>query len=421
MLGKTNACVGGSGGGSGETIEVLNKTGAVINQGDKVWINKNTQTTDISYVLDNTSGSWGGVGFINQTGLIGYSGGGKYSLSDTGKSYIGPQSNEPYTLYYTDTGNMYYNTRDNAFGNGNFITPTHETARTMSVLKNCKGYTGYLSLGKGSITKYNTNTQQVEQTWSITNIDANATFALIAHNRFYFQYASNRYLRYIEFYDDGTVSSSYVSVPYVSVPSGCFGNTIDEKYFFYTNAAGNEAFENAGALSILEVSKDTGEVKNVTNSVMPQALAKYTSSYAGCYTFNPKNGVLTACKPGTKTYNILKYENEVWAELPISLNLEEDETFYSGSNYKGSAITLSEDLSRACVRTNKGVKVFNLTRNTGYTAVPYIETLVDEQTITGTALNTVLPDEKLEVTTLLPESVEVTLTTEKDNIDITME
>ena len=47
MLGNTNAVV--SYGGGGTTINAVNKTGAIINAGDQLWINQDTSCTILKF------------------------------------------------------------------------------------------------------------------------------------------------------------------------------------------------------------------------------------------------------------------------------------------------------------------------------------------------------------------------------------
>lgn len=413
-LGTVTVDVESSGGG--ETIEVLNKTGSTINEGDKVLLSKNATIGNSSYILDSGSATFGSYGFINSSGLVAYGSKGKYSLDATSGTLIDSSFIIfPYLLYYTSAGCMYYRKRSgNASGLGvYFITPTGEVSWSMPTLINSNGYSVSTSSSVSTIKKYNTLTQELEQTWETTLPSSSYSVYFIVKNMVYVGY-SNAF-KYKTLYDDGTVSESWIDATkpsYLPSANCIIGNTLDEKYIVSIGNNYNYGFQDGAVLKMWET-LDSGDIVYLTQSEMPADLQKYVDGN-NLITFNPKNGVLAVCKYQEQTYDIVKYENETWTKLPVELNLEERETFES-------AITFSEDLTRACVRTNNGAKVFNLENNSGYSALKYSANNVNESSITGNATMNVEPNEKFIASVVLPKEVEVTLTTEKDNIDMTME
>ena len=265
-----------------------------------------------------------------------------------------------------------------------------------------------------TIKKYNTLTQELEQTWETTLPSSSYSVYFIVKNMVYVGY-SNAF-KYKTLYDDGTVSESWIdsTKPSSLSTTNCIiGNTLDEKYIMGVGSNYNYGFKEGGAKLQMWKTLDSGDIVYLTQSEMPADLQKYVDGN-NLITFNPKNGVLAVCKYQQQIYDIVKYENETWTKLPVELNLEEGEIFMS-------AITFSEDLTRACVRTNNGAKVFNLENNNGYSALKYSANNVNESSITGNATTTAEPNEKFIASVVLPKEVEVTLTTEKDDIDMTME
>lgn len=401
-----------------EKIEAVNKTGSVINEGDKVLLSKNATIGNSSYVFSSGNTTFGSYGFIDQTGLVGYGKDGKYSLGEKEATQLTTTGYATvYHLRYTDTGNIMFTQRVSS-SEGNFtnvlITPTGEVAKTFPNIIGSNGY--YYNSGALQMEKYNTDTQELEMTWTDSALPSSySTIAVM--NKIVYYYYSNK-VKYRKLYDDGTTSALYDggyegTVRYVS---GCFAITLDEKYALCINNVLNDGFDNDGSELQFIKSVNDSILKFYTEDEMPTDLQKYGpgSGAKGMYTFNPKNGILTACLASTQIYDIVKYENETWTKLPVELNLEGSEIFLS-------AITFSEDLTRACVRTSNGAKVFNLENNSGYSALKYSANNVNESSITGNATMNVEPNEKFIASVVLPKEVEVTLTTEKDNIDMTME
>ena len=378
---------GGSGGGTITpdsapitTISVVNKTGSTINEGDKVWLNENVQSADTSYIVSNDNR------IINQTGFVSYGNNGTYSLDAEEATLLNSDEFAPYNIYYTDSGNIYTTTSSSGGIGSVYITAEGQVVRKLPSI-NTLGY----NVTSTNVYKYNTNTQEIEQTWSGGYGDkrfiAMVDDIIIIYDA---AYASNRYKK---LNDDGTVSSLYSFGTYknghIDSYYKNFGMTLDCKYIF-TSGAG--VYTTSSLLKMTEYYKaDNGAPIFIgyTQEQMPVDLQKYYVS-KGFYTFNPKNGILAACVDGEQTYDIVKYENETWTKLPIQLNLEEGETFES-------AITLSEDLTRACARTTNGAKIFNLTDLDGYTAISYNPSVVNAQSLTGIASSTAEPNETVTV------------------------
>jgi hypothetical protein len=88
----------------------------------------------------------------------------------------------------------------------------------------------------------------------------------------------------------------------------------------------------------------------------------------------------------------MKYENGSWTKLPIDLGVSEP--------LKGS-LTLSDDLTRCCVAYGSTGSwysyIINLETTGGYSAVPYRFYNVNENTITGYAVNDAEIDTEVEV------------------------
>ena len=138
MLGKTNATTGGSSGG-GDTVTAINKTGAVINEGDKVWLQKDAQVGDNDYRLDNGVSNRSAF-FVTRTGDYAFSGHNGFYKLDNGftkvKSFTQQNS---YNLRYMDNGTTFV-TRNLFSGGASARVDDNLVSDCSSYIPICKNY-----------------------------------------------------------------------------------------------------------------------------------------------------------------------------------------------------------------------------------------------------------------------------------------
>jgi hypothetical protein len=90
----------------------------------------------------------------------------------------------------------------------------------------------------------------------------------------------------------------------------------------------------------------------------------------------------------------MKYENGEWTKVAVDL------TLFSGCTITGP-ITLSDDLTRACLMQNYSssyyASIYNLPTTEGYGAIAYNTRNITENTITGYAMADAEPNETVTV------------------------
>ena len=96
---------GGSGGGA--TVSAINKTGAAISQGDKVWINSNVQTAGGNYKLDNYGGRYSRCPVISRTGNFGWNYSVLLSIGAESATSVGSFSATSQCIRYLSASSMF--------------------------------------------------------------------------------------------------------------------------------------------------------------------------------------------------------------------------------------------------------------------------------------------------------------------------
>ena len=375
MQGKTNAVTSSGGSSGGTTVTAVNKTGKAIAKGDKVWLNSNAKIAGSKYSFGNTL-----RGYLDRTGTFASTFSTLYNIGDTAATEAGKftSDDQAFVKYGADNslfcgisrrdGSVQYRATGNQFIADDYTYDSYK------------------------IYKINMQTGEALQTW--TGAGSSQSYDLWAYGAKvgnYFYALSSNYPNKLKLEDDGTYSRTAFtklnwSASYIPV-----GVTADNKYILCGQRDSNQF------LTILEVvNEDT--IKVLNQSEMPADLQEFYS--ASCYaTFNPYTGVLAVVK-GTSSsnrYAIMQYSNGNWAKLSIALDLTDI------SNYAIGAMTLSDDLSRACVPVrlksgdNNSSYIFNLSTTSGFAAMPYRFYTNSEDTITGYALEDALPDGSLSV------------------------
>lgn len=365
MQGKTNA-ITSSRGSSATTVTAVNKTGKAIAKGDKVWLNSNAKIMGSKYSI-NVSNS-GMV--MSRTGNFASDSSNLFSLGADSATNIGKfsRSTSKVIKYLPDNSVFIGNTDrsdDNAQYSTSFVNLSGEN------------YAFYGSSGNSKIHLFNISDGSVMQTWTSTDAHTFLSTEGVKVGNYFYRLVSNaRYKCHLG--DDGKIvydgNFTYDNPHVYSLYP--LGVTADNKYIICNTANANDTY-----LRMVEVIDDN-HLKCLTQSEMPADLQEFYS--ASCYvTFNRYTGVLTVAKNAGAAYAVVKYNNGVWNKLNVDLG-----AITSFSN----PITLSDDLSRACVQTSGGSYAVNLSTTSGFAAMSYRFYTNSEDTITGYALEDALPE-----------------------------
>lgn len=383
-------------GGGGDEIEVINNTGRTIEIGDKVWVNN---------IVGNTDGVLAKTGYYLQQRAMGFTKDGQYLFTGGRLNKV----NEDNTL--TELRN---------YGVGNDCRIKNVNGKTYATLLQftaCINYPnnwnidwclvndGYCVHGQSSsIRKYDLETGALlkEYTGSDSLYDDKAKVVI---DDILYDLSSNR--RYYVFDDENNTYGYYSYILTIINPDGkeigyILGKTSDNKYYIDSNLnliryLGNKTFE------VLAYEK------------MPAILQRWNSMNKNI-SFNQDTGVLVV--DAETEYGIYKYDNGEWYKLNLELNRTIDDTMIG-------AMAIDYDLTKYAFLTSNlnsyRVNVGTVQPNLKVMAQEFRWFNVSERTITGVAKTSAEPDEKLTISTVLEQEIEVTITTNADNAYISME
>ena len=416
MLGKTNATTGGSSGGAGDTVTAINKTGAVINEGDKVWLQKDAQVDDAYYNVGSVSSLGITPVFITRTGDYVYFGKNGFYKIDNGITLSNNLvKNYSYYLRYMDNGTIFV-TR-NLFSGDDAARVDDNLVTTCS---------GYVPICKNYFIKNNTNwylhklnldTFAEEGGWYFENNALKSTSFFIIDDRLYY---GDKMFRLPE--GGGTIPAGTTGESVTGLPntSNVCGTTSDGKFVIFCSSNNTAS---SGTLWIYEAVNDT-TFRYVELRELPPEF-EYFYNKNTCYAiFNPYTGILTCTIKDTKRYLIAKYENGSWKVLKIKISMDDIGSYKIASFY--GALTISDDLKRvAMVRRNSSnscvTLVMDIKAVSGYSALSYKVYNLDSTTLTGKAKASAEIGAEVEVSTVLPNEVDVTVTASEDNVTLSME
>lgn len=380
MLGKTNSNVQKAG---GVTLTAVNKTGASVNVGDKVWINSNVQTAGGNYKLVNYSGGSSKCPVISRTGNFGWNYSYLLSIGAEAATNIGSFTSQSLGIRYLADNSM--------FLDNNRVDDTAQYALSATGVSNFHPIGDNLCYGNDQGTnnyhfyKINMANGEILQTWNIANIPTAGTYNAMSviGNKIYDIMGSKYYM----LGDDSSVTeNTYTWVnkgTSVLYPAGV---TADGKYiicstdYYFSNSSSS-----GGYLRLVEV-VDSTHLKCLQQTEMPADLQPFYSAKCNMV-FNPYTGILTLATPKSTSYAVMKYAAEAWSKLTFDLSgFLGDEFWLMGS------ITVSDDLSRACVNYSKNTttstywaQIVNMSSTSGYAAVPYKAYNITSETVTGYA------------------------------------
>lgn len=383
MLGKTNSNLK-SGGGGGATVTAVNKTGAAISQGDKVWINSNVQTAGGNYKLDNYGGGSSKCPVISRTGNFGWNYSYLLNIGADAATNVGSFTSQSLGIRYLADNSM--------FLDNNRVDDTAQYVLSATGVSDFHPIGDDLCYGKDAGTnnyhfyKINMANGEILQTWNIANTPLAGTYNVMSviGDKIYDIMGSKYYMLGA---DSAVTENTYTWVNKGSSVLYPAGVTADGKYIICSTDYHFSNADPGGYLRLVEV-VDSSHLKCLQQTEMPADLQQFYS--ARCHiVFNPYTGILTLAVHKSTAYAVMKYAGGVWSKLPFDLS------GFLGTEFwlKGS-ITVSDDLSRACVNYSKNVtsadntywaQIVNMSNTSGYAAVPYKAYNVTADTITGYA------------------------------------
>jgi hypothetical protein len=364
----------------GEQVTAINKTGAMITSGSKVWLNENQQTQGSSYSIENsaTSTPYYASGVLSRTGQWAWRKGGLFSIGADSAIKVSDFSSYAVCVKYGADGSVFL-MGDNSSTmrsyrvdeiaqytyNGRFLGEDYfinSSDNSTIVQVNLSDGTVIKTLGKPS-----------SYTPACMFKINDCFYALSTSSAIVTKYKYNG-----ESFEQSSISSNSVGMYPIDV-------TTDKRYVIGAMSPNYSNYSSGTQLRILEVI-DEDNLHMLTQAEMPADLQEYYSA-EGFFTFNPYTGILTAVKRNSTDYVVMKYENGYWTKLPIDLGVSEP--------LKGS-LTLSDDLTRCSIAYGSTgswyAYIINLETTSGYSAVPYRFYNVNENTITGYAGNDTEPD-----------------------------
>lgn len=375
MLGKTNSNLKSDGGGA--AVTAVNKTGAAISQGDKVWINNGSQVAGSQLAVNQvTSGGVNGP-VIDPSGTFGWSARVKYSLTADTITKIGE------TAAGMNAGKVVYGAGNSMFLHGDTGAQRCDSINQYSLgdFSNLITNGSYMLIGNGTGTlkKIDLNTGEVLKTYSKTASNSGwyASFGNIVYN-----IGGSTAKKWTV--DDETLSVTETSIPFdngsVMYPTGV---TADGKYIICGRNT-QSTFSTTSFVRIVErISED--HLKCLPENEMPADLQPYFGTKKGFISFNPNNGILAVVVSPTD-YVVMQYKNGVWHKLNINLGYPENATGVT------CGVSFSNDMNRCSIGykatstgTNTQARFVNLTTVTGYIAVPYKPSNISAETVTGYA------------------------------------
>jgi len=361
----------------GNTLSAVNKTGANITAGDKVWINENVQTTGSSYNILTGQYSPDAGPILGPSGTYGWCYGKLYSINSESASPIGNRfySYEAVFIQYLAPNlvclgsKSVFNENINYSLSEEFIAGSSYSSKSNSTVIHMRDLNSGDIIKTYEATNSNHYTPDGGDCCCFNNIIYGLTYD---HYKYVLNDEDNTYVR----------STYNANFSYYNAMN--LGNLLNENMALVSTASSN--INNPSNLLMIKY-VDDNTLKVLSQSEMPVELQPYYSEKKAVYCFNPYTGILTAVTSPTD-YAVIQYKNGTWTKLPIEISYDVDPSLALSQI---GAITLSDDLSRAAISyryKNSGIyhgNIVNLTTHSGYIASPYKFYNITNTTQTGYA------------------------------------
>lgn len=433
-----------SSGGSGDIVTVINKTGDIINEGDKVWLQKDACIDNTGYKIDG-NGLSGNIMF--RSGLNCCVNGTLYSLDDTKATSIGSISFPASNYVYSNDPNydIFY---------GTYQSTTNDRSTSFCVISVENGATTYSNaLYTGNLVTLTSKSYWYDNDYDINIIDNYGTilktysptitkkssvktsYVTVKHNDgTLILYDLCHGFHYV--LGEDTVEETGLSLSTNNTYLTPLGITKDNKYIIVVDpySLNSLSLGNYGYLRLIKINDDKS-LTLLSPTDYPEFLRPYYRSKTASMTFNPHNGSLICsydnggiAKGSIECY---VYENGNWIQKIIDLST----TFSSISSntytkYISGWASISDDFSRLCFRyldtaytswAQGQIYISNCSIYAGLSATKYQPYLFGSNTLTGKVITSANANEAIQVATILPSEVDVTITASEDDVELTME
>lgn len=378
------------------TIEVINKTGEVVNEGDKVWLNKNQQTAGSSYNVlgDDYHGQVCGTTnqfILDRSGTFATGANKRYAVSDSSVTQIQTVSGTYNSLKYMGENSM--------FASNHRIDSHISYSMPNSYQPIANDYVFNYYQSYVYIYKINLETGSILKTWSFYSTSHGSSICQLALiNDKLYNLGGAFYGRYYQELTEDSETPNQTSFYLENYEVDLFplGTTLDNKYVVCMTGSANNITSTTNTLRLVEVINDT-YLRVLSQEEMPEDLQEFYSMACNAV-FNPYSGMLTVSGYNNQSYAIMEYKNETWNILPIELELY-DLNFLGG-------ITISDDKTRLLWSGYRNSSynrpiIQNLVSTSGFSAVPYKYYNINMNTVIGKAMTSAEPDGTVKVATVL--------------------
>lgn len=429
-----------SGGTGAETLVVLNKTGASVNAGDKVWINKSA--TSVGSTLATSRGvpcncaiSPDGTklytSYYTNSSTTGCLVSDITDLTNITALYTQALYNSDKVDYaYTAAGNLSISFRGNS-ANRYTLFLKSDGAYFNHRFDSVNGITIYLGDNYWITTKVSSTTAYRylytldENTQTQTTIaSGNFSSSYEPISGCYNQSTGRILLDDVNHYSvSGSTISKLTSTTSPGIISGWSTCGINQGQFIIGQTSYAGSFNNPnGTLRCL--SWDGTQYGITAYSLASVGLEKWETKHVW-HLFNPNTNILTIAEQFGTSYGIYKYDRQrnYFDEVPLLLN--------TAGNKFWSVISLTDDMSRCAYSflypsessvttygSNSKYMVEELNANTKTVIVPYNFSNNYSTTLTGQVITSGVNDAEVKVKTVMPQKVTVNVMADQEDMEI---
>lgn len=461
MKGRTNVGGGGSGGGDGDIIEAVNKTGSPIFKGQKVWVNKDAAVAN-DFKTDPHSKPTYHYGYMRSDGKEFHLANYTYvftGVNDFVKMGHGRDKNRNYFLddwYIEDNSDNLIN-----YKTGKTITPDSLVGNQWNIFpnRNSKVFT-FGGINDNKVIYEIDEDNHIIDSFAYTNTSHQfedvSTFRKGDYIYDFYRGASgkiNRETKSIELNENLSVLGDDANLQY-----DVCGCTPDEKYFFI----GSRLRRCNDLMGFVRIVEDGLGVYFSTQNVYEPDVAVWFEGRKDSYVswFNPCNGTGIVMDGGEGSYgnvtaetpeeaakqfvefmqniSIIKYEKGKFVKVPFVLEdtytlteaIKQQLEQYNSKSFSlidddgHINIMISPDLSYfvvLLVASNVMPIIYFLDRVLENGCYVYHQSRFNEGTLIGKALEDAEPGVNLKVATVLADNTMLTVTANIDNAEITLE
>ncbi len=395
MLGRTNAVSKSGGGSGGNVIQAVNRTGNLINSGDKVWINKDTLASGEHFEVYYKS-PVSVIGEISPDGTLAVVYNKIYEVGSNSATeiYTIPTS---YNLGYfiQEENNLFY---QDFSSNGGFIRIGNDTTWSESLIR-------YRYLGNGLAFYYNSSNSFIAKIdietgkvlyQSETISVGNGTYRCIFINNIFINSISGKKQAWLVT-DTGSSIELTAQNPTNSLSSDLYTKglftTIDNKYILGRSSS-------VGSFKIVSYDINTSAFTEYDMASVFPELMEWVNNTSFQYCFDRESGLLTFASTSSNSYAVFKYENGRFNKLVVELPNDITVTNFN------CQIGITRDLSRISFINdyeypNCNLNIASLTNDERYLLQSNAYYNIGETTLTGKANQDIPSGQTGEVSTVL--------------------